>query len=69
MFPGIAFYYVIVDFLIHIALINFLQDFFKYLAKHSGYDVVNLTNVWSLQDTLFVEVINMCTCTYTLQNL
>ena len=34
----------------------FLQNFFKYLAKHSGYDAVNLTNAWNLQDTLFVEV-------------
>ena len=37
-------------------LIIALQDFFKYLAANTGLDTVNLSNVWSLQDTLFVEV-------------
>ena len=33
-----------------------LQDFFRRLEQLSGYDVVNLSNIWSLEDVIFVEV-------------
>jgi hypothetical protein len=33
-----------------------LQEFFKFLSENTGLNPVNLTNVWRIQDTLFVEV-------------
>ena len=33
-----------------------LQEFFRRLEQLSGYDVINLSNIWSLEDVIFVEV-------------
>ena len=41
----------------------FCQDFFKKLEDDTGYDAVNLNNIHSLYDILFVEV-NIRTCIY-----
>ena len=34
-----------------------MQDFFDFLAKHTGVNPVDLSNIGRIQDTLFVEVL------------
>ena len=33
-----------------------LQEFFRKLEQLSGYEKVNLSNIWELEDVIFVEV-------------
>ena len=38
-------------------LSGLVQDFFLLLAEESGFSTVDLSNIWTIQDTVFIEVI------------
>ena len=42
---------------------TFFQHFFDILANETGLEVVNLTNIWKIEDVVFIEV---CTVPYKL---